>query len=894
MSGPSRECQTVPRQIDVLGANRFGTAFQRRVGPWVPGWLGSLARGCLFALALLAGLVGPDTSVAAAANPALETLRWTRLPELPNRDGVAGAFGGTSNGALIVAGGTNFPGAKPWDGGAKVWHDVIYVLERPDGAWREAGRLPHPLAYGVSVSTADGVVCVGGSDALRHSGDTFRLRWVGGRIESEALPALPRPAANLSGAVLGTTLYVAGGTEAPDSSAALRTFWALDLSSAAPAWRELEPWPGPGRMLAVAAVQDRSFFLFSGASLRSGPDGKPVREYLRDAYRYRPGRGWERVADLPTAVVAAPSPAPALGQSSVVVLGGDDGTRAGFVPPAEHPGFGGRVLIYHTITDTWRGAGTMPAAHVATPLVAWQGTYVMPSGESRPGVRSPEVWALRSAPARASFGWLNYAVLALYLAGVVWIGYACSKRNQGTDDFFRGGQRIPWWAAGLSIFATLLSSITFMAIPANGYADGWAFFLANSYVLVTPLVVFVFLPFYRRLNVTSAYEYLELRFNGATRLAGSALFMLYQCGRIAVVLYLPALALSTVSDFNLQPCIVIMGVLCIVYTMEGGIEAVVWTDVAQAFLLMGGALFSLGFIIWSVDGGLGEAVRTASAAGRFFESVDWSWDLSVASGWVIIIGSLFHNLFPYTVSQDVVQRYVTTPTERAAARGIWLNALIAIPAQAVFFAIGTGLYLFYLQRPERLEPGLQNDAIFPFFIFSELPMGVAGLMVAAIFAAAQSTLSSSMNSVATAYVTDFHRRLRPRETEAHYFKVARLSTLAVGVVGTLSALLISTFEVRSLYTAFLEIIGLLGGSLSGLFLLGIFSRSAHGRGAVAGALISAGVVFTIRLVHPLAVYAYAPIGLLTCTSLGWLLSRVIPAPEKSIAGLTIHSLRRSP
>jgi SSS family solute:Na+ symporter len=845
-------------------------------------------------LTWLGGLFGYGSSAAAPANPALESLGWTRLPDLPNRDGVAAPFAGTSGGALIVAGGANFPGAKPWDGGAKIWHDSIFVLDRPDGVWREAGRLPRPLAYGVSVAAGAGVICVGGSDALRHYADVFRLRWVGGRIEAEALPPLPRAAANLSGALLGTTLYVAGGTEAPDSSSALRAFWALDLSAAEPVWRELEPWPGPGRMLAVAAVQDRSFFLFSGTSLRPGPDGKPLREYLKDAYRFRPARGWERLADLPAPAVAAPSPAPALGQSSIVLLGGDDGTRAGFAPVAEHPGFGGQVLIYHTITNTWRSAGTLPAAHVATPMVPWRGTYVMPSGETRPGVRSPEVWALRSVPARASFGWVNYAVLALYLAGVVWIGYACSKRNQGTDDFFRGGQRIPWWAAGLSIFATLLSSITFMAIPATGYADGWGFFLANSYILVTPIVVFVFLPFYRRLNVTSAYEYLELRFNGTTRLAGSALFMLYQCGRIAVVLYLPALALSTVSDFNLQTCIVLMGVLCIVYTMEGGIEAVVWTDVAQAFLLMGGALFSLGFIIWSIDGDLSEAMRTASSAGRFFSSVSWSWDLSVASGWVIILGSLFHNLFPYTASQDVVQRYVTTPTEQAAARGIWLNALIAIPAQAVFFAIGTGLYLFYLQRPERLEPGLQNDAIFPFFIFSELPMGVAGLMVAAIFAAAQSTLSSSMNSVATAYVTDFHRRLRPRETEAHYFKVARLSTLAVGVVGTSSALLISTFEVRSLYTAFLEIIGLLGGTLSGLFLLGIFSRSAHGRGAVAGALISAGVVFAIRLVHPLAVYAYAPIGLLTCTSLGWLLSRVIPAPEKSIAGLTIHSLRRSP
>jgi len=170
---------------------------------------------------------------------------------------------------------------------------------------------------------------------------------------------------------------------------------------------------------------------------------------------------------------------------------------------------------------------------------------------------------------KAAFGWMNYGMLLVYLLAMVWIGFVCSKRNKSTNDFFRGGQRIPWWAAGLSIFATMLSSITFMAIPAAAYTDGWNLFLANSYILITPLVVFVYLPFYRKLNVTSAYEYLERRFNLATRLAGSTLFMLYQCGRIAIVLYLPALALATVSDFNIQTCILVMGVLCILYTVVG-------------------------------------------------------------------------------------------------------------------------------------------------------------------------------------------------------------------------------------------------------------------------------------------------------------------------------------
>ncbi|MFZ5833476.1 MAG: sodium:solute symporter family transporter [Planctomycetota bacterium] len=833
------------------------------------------------------------SSIHGGANSCHAALNWTELPPLPDPIGVAGPYAGVHRGALIVAGGANFPQAPPWEGGGKVWYDSIYVLEKPDGAWKLAGRLPRPLAYGASVSTPQGVVCVGGSDATQHYADALLLQWDGSEVSVSPLAPLPKPCANLCGAMLGSTIYVAGGTESPTATTALRTFWALDLGQSPPAWKELSPWPGPGRMLSVAAVQDKSLFLASGAELSADGQGNPVRQYLRDAYRYQPERGWRRVADMPRAAVAAPSPAPALGQSTFLILGGDDGTLVTFQPLEQHPGFPKSILAYHTITDTWRPLGETPVSHVTTAAVPWHDSFIIPSGEVRPGVRSPTVWALRTSSEKAAFGWLNYGVMFAYLAGMVWIGFACSKRNKSTNDFFRGGQRIPWWAAGLSIFATMLSSLTFMAIPAASYTDGWNLFLANSYILITPLVVFIYLPFYRALDVTSAYEYLERRFNLETRLAGSALFMIYQCGRIAVVLYLPALALATVSDFNIETCILVMGVLCIAYTVVGGIEAVIWTDVIQAVILVGSALFSLAFILLRVDGGLTEAMYIAANGEHFFETVNWNWDLTVASGWVILIGSLFHNLFPYTASQDVVQRYVTTRDERTAARGIWLNAIVSVPAQAVFFAIGTALFVFYSQHPARLDPTLQNDAIFPFFIMSELPAGVAGLVVAGIFAAAQSTLSSSMNSIATAYVTDFHQRLRPGLSDRGYLYLARVVTVIVGLAGTGAALVLASIDIRTIYSTFLEVLGLLGGTLSGLFVLGIFSRRASGSGALVGAVASTMIVFAVRFVHPLNMYAYAPIGLTSCVVIGWLASLMLPAAEKSLDGLTVHTMGRN-
>ncbi|MFA6563939.1 MAG: galactose oxidase [Verrucomicrobiia bacterium] len=311
---------------------------------------------------------------------------WNQLPPIPDREGFAGSFAGVSGGALIVAGGANFPDKRPWEGGAKLWCDSVFVLEKPDGAWKLAGKLPRPLGYGIAVTAKDGIVCIGGSSAQGHHADVFLLNWRDGKLATTPLPPLPQPCANMSGALVGNTLYVAGGIAAPDATTALKTFWALDLDNAKAVWREMEPWPGRERMLATAGACDGSFFLFSGTALHAGPDGKPVREWLRDAYRYTPGAGWKRIADLPRVSVAAPSPA-----LNLLVIGGDDGAQVNTLPTA-HKGFPRDVLAYDSKADTWRVVGEVPFSLVTTAAVEWNGCTVIPGGEARPGVRSPEVW----------------------------------------------------------------------------------------------------------------------------------------------------------------------------------------------------------------------------------------------------------------------------------------------------------------------------------------------------------------------------------------------------------------------------------------------------------------------------------------------------------------------
>lgn len=330
----------------------------------------------------------PSRHAAAAGRP---QIGWRELPPIPDSEGFAGSYAGTSGNALIVAGGANFPGKRPWEGGEKVWYDRVFVLEDGGQSWREAGSLPQAGGYGSSVQLDDGVLLIGGGDARRHFAEVWLARWDGRRVDFEAWPALPIALAMTAAARVGHTIYLAGGLERPDAAESQRICLALDLGALDAGWREVAPWPGPERMLATAGCLRGEFLLCGGARMISGPQGLAAREWLRDAYALAPETGWRRVADLPRPVVAAPSPAVEVA-GRLLVIGGDDGAQVA-AHPAEHQGFPRSMLAYDPDADLWTSAGDAAVALVTTTLAVWKGHFVIPGGEQRPGVRSPAVWA---------------------------------------------------------------------------------------------------------------------------------------------------------------------------------------------------------------------------------------------------------------------------------------------------------------------------------------------------------------------------------------------------------------------------------------------------------------------------------------------------------------------
>lgn len=821
-------------------------------------------------------------------------------PQDPTNPGIAGAFIGKVGDLIIVAGGSDFSKGLPWEGGVKQYKDAIYLLSSEgDNIISHAlpnVKLPTGMAHGCSAAQGQSLYCFGGETTQGAASTVLALTPLHGTVRVDTVGTLPkdfRPVAALSSK---GEIYLHGVRQGDNA------FWRFTPSNGQ--WKALTACPGEVRssgplFAAQHNGRENAMYLIGGRHTENG-----VCKLYSDVWEYLPIHDtWNAKKDIciegrtTTLMHAAVLP---YGSGHILVLGGDDGeeflrrdsleralrnastrseadslgkelTRA-FV---SHPGFSKRVLAYHAITDTWVSLGeTDIAIPAVTTAVELDGMIVIPSGEIRPGIRTPDILAMKIHE-KAEFGWANYSVIVAYLLLMMGIGVYFVRKNNSTEQFFKGGEKIPWWAAGISIFATALSAITFISIPAKAYGADWGMFMFNMTILmIVPIVIHYYLPFFRKLNVASAYQYLEQRFSASVRYLASAFFCLFMFARIAIVLFLPSLALNAVTGIDVYVCILLMGTVTIAYCTMGGIEAVVWADVVQGIILVGGALVSLGYLIGGIDGGFSSMIDIAVSDDKF-NILNFAFDLTQPVFWVTLIGGLANQLLTYTSDQSVIQRYITVKDTSGTKKGLWLNGFLSIPIAVIFFMIGTALYVFFKQHPELLSVGMSNtDSIFPHFIMCRLPVGVAGLLIAAIFSAAMSTLSANVNSTATVLTEDFFRRFKKNASEKEAMRFARISGVIVGGLGLGTAILLATFDIASLWDQFNFFLGLLTSGLGGLFMMGIFSERIGTRSAFAGFVGSIIVLLIVNAQSNISFLLYGFIGLVSCFLIGYLSSFV--------------------
>lgn len=348
-------------------------------------------------------------------------------------------------------------------------------------------------------------------------------------------------------------------------------------------------------------------------------------------------------------------------------------------------------------------------------------------------------------------------------------------------------------------------------------------------------------------------------------------FSAMQIGRLAVVLLLPALALATVTDLNLLTCIILMGAIATLYTITGGMAAVVWTDVVQAALLMTGALVAVVTVFLSLEGGFGQFVSIVRTDNKM-QMILPTMDIGVAAAWVVIVGNVFSRLSGLTSDQSVIQRYLTTPDVQASRRALWLDVAVSIPWAIIAFLLGTALYVFYKAHPELLHPSVDPNGIVPLFIAQALPPGLTGILIAAIFAAAMSSLDSAMHSTSTVLVSDVFIRFREKSSERTRILLAKGIVFVLGIFGTLVAVYLATTGVKSIWDQFITVVGLFVGVLAGLFTLGMFTRRTDGWDALSGALVGVLAMYWVSQYTRVSFFLYPAVGIIVCFIAGYLFS----------------------
>lgn len=488
--------------------------------------------------------------------------------------------------------------------------------------------------------------------------------------------------------------------------------------------------------------------------------------------------------------------------------------------------------------------------------------------------------------------------IILYAAGMLWLGWWSQKRITGTDEYFVAGRRLPWWAVGMSVLATAISSVTFLAYPGSSFSGNWSRLVPGLMLPVAVLMgAYFFVVFYRRTMFASAYEYFERRFGNWGRSYASILFSLASIYRMGIVLYLMALPIRVFTGWSVLTVILFAGVIVTIYTVMGGLEAVIWTDVVQGFTLIIGGVATVLVVFVNVPGGAGEIISRAVAADKFDLVVSFDFTLVKETFWLFALMGIVGNIQEMSTDQTKVQRYQAAKSDRGAIAAL-LTVLGCIPLWSLFMFIGTCLWVYYGEFPGLLPEGMKADYVYPHFILTQMPEFLGGLVLAAVLAAAMSTIDSSMNGSASVIIADFYRRHAVKgESDAHYLTVGRLVTIALGALMMLVAWGLSLLEASTILDIGFFIGAIMAGGLGGFFLLGFLFRWTNNQGALIGVTSGIAAILWCTLSHldvipqPYAVdlhpFITGVVGNVVVFVVGLVASLFFPSPTpEKIAGMT--------
>jgi SSS family solute:Na+ symporter len=736
------------------------------------------------------------------------------------------------------------------------------------GVWEFSESRAAPADWGTLIEERPGaavafmnahtLILAGGLEDKAPTGVVARFAASEGGLIETVLPDLPFPLTDAAAVASNGLLYVAGGRTDSGPNLALIQ---LDLAKLAQGWKVVSEIP-------VSDTFNNPILVLLHGKLYLAGAGKKGTEI----WSYNPKRSeWRALSSSPESI------------------GGFVGAACGDAHLLFFQDIAGlpRIWAYHLVTDRWVDAGTLP--QMARPVGAFS------NGTSFAVLTPNEIVSARAILTPTKYGIIDHLVVATLAATLIGVGVYFSRREKSSSDFFRAGKRIPWWAAGLSLFANGASAISLMAMPGKAYAENWIYFSGVFYIVIIqlPLILLVYVPLARRLKIATANEYLERRYNLPIRLLGSLIFSMNQMlGRVAATLLLPAIAVSAIFGLPMEYSILIMGVVATLYVTLGGLEAVVWTDVLQAAVMLMAVLLCAVWVLSAMDlapQAALQSIRELDKLQMFDTSFDWTAPIVL-----ILLSNTLALALGMIGDQNFIQRVQCTHDERDARKAVITQLAVAIPMNAMLFTLGTLLFLFYSQHTYELSPALKADGIFPFFAAQHLPVGMAGVVVCALLAATMSTVSGAVNSVANIGMEDVYRRFFKSATDHSCLMVGKWLTFGLGVFGTVAALVLARSNLQSVWDLALMITGMILAPITGIFVLGIFTRRANAFGVSIGVLASVGVNFYAQFYLNLHSMGYLALGVLTCIVVGYLASFLAPRPPGvKVHGLTIYTLRKT-